>query len=220
MAFEPSKKKNQGKGRGLEKASEPDMLPIMNLMVCLIPVLLSAAEMVKIRQLNINLPAAGGAAVANPGMNTPEPAKDESQKLELSITVTKKGFFIASPGFQLGDLVSMQDPAVASQLDVIRTALASDASASAGQAPKRYISAVYQDGFAKEDFDKVTTALSAFKQILEIKNMDFSDLDKITVAAEPDIDYQSIISTIDAVRKYTDGTSDKDLFPVIEVGGF
>ncbi len=220
MAFEPSKKKNQGKGRGLEKATEPDMLPIMNLMVCLIPVLLSAAEMVKIRQLNINLPAAGGAAIANPSMNTPEPGKDESQKLELSITVTKKGFFIASPGFQLGDLVSMQDAAVAEQLETIRTVLASDATAVAGEAPKRYIEAAYQDGFAKEDFEKVTKALVAFKQILEIKKMEFMDLDKITIAAEPDIDYQSIVSTIDAVRKYADGSSDKDLFPVVEVGGF
>jgi len=94
MAYEPTKKKNHAKGHSLDKAAEPDMLPIMNLMVCLIPVLLSAAEMVKIRQLSINLPSAGGAAAVNPGQMTPEPPKDEAPKLELSITITKKGFII------------------------------------------------------------------------------------------------------------------------------
>ena len=221
MAFEPSKSKNKGKGKGLPAPSEPDMLPIMNLMVVLIPVLLSAAEMVKVRTLTVNLPVS---AVVNGGSgNNEQPSElpKEVKNLELTITVTKEGFFIASKGFLLGDLITLNDPAIASQISDINAVLSEKSNGKNGGEKARFIIAKYADGFKEEDYKKVTKALVALKEIIEIKKLEFSDFDKIILAAENEINYQTIVSTIDAVRYYVDSKGfDDDLFPVVEFGGF
>ena len=228
MAYEPSKSKNKGKGRGLDGPQEPDMLPIMNLMVVLIPVLLSAAEMVKIRALTVNLPVAGGGGGAGSDEETPDV---EIQNLEMSVSVTKKGFFIANKSSFIGEFIGIEDPEIAEQINVLKNAFSSDIEDPSGESattvnndsnkPKKYIQATYNDGFQAEDFAKISKALKAFKEILEIKKMDFPDMDKIIVAAENDIDYQTIVSTIDAVKEFKKGKDEYiDLFPSVELGSY
>jgi len=51
--------------------------------------------------------------------------------------------------------------------------------------------------------------------------LEFPDMDKIIVAAENDIDYQTIVSTIDAVREFKKGKDEYiDLFPEVELGSY
>ena len=212
MAFEPSKSKDKGKGRGLEKPSEPDMLPIMNLMVVLIPVLLSAAEMVKIRTLVVNLPVAGGGGNSSEDVQPDEP-KEESQKLELTVTITKKGFFIGRKTGFISDFFP----------DMKQEGAGVQKGPDGKEIRNPDIMAAYskEQGFAPEIYAKVNSSLVRLKKLIAEKNLDFTDGDRITIAAEKDIDYQTIIYTIDAVREYrNEKKEDLDLFPAVELGAY
>ena|ERR1700690_1254721 len=64
---------------------------------------------------------------------------------------------------------------------------------------------------ANYDFDALT------KCVLGLKNSapDFADETSVTISANPNIPYQVVIGTMDAVRKTEDG---KDLFPDVNFG--
>lgn len=86
MAYRPSYRRHV-KMENLE----PNLTPIMNLMTVLIPILLSQAQFLKIGILELNLPPAVGASVA--AHNTP---RETQRLLDLSVSVTDKGFYISS----------------------------------------------------------------------------------------------------------------------------
>ncbi len=88
MAFKPSKRKRR------PDAVEPELnlTPIMNLMVVLIPLLLTSAEFIKLGIIEINLPPAAGATMTSVSKMPQEVEK----KLDLTVTVTDQGFYIAS----------------------------------------------------------------------------------------------------------------------------
>ncbi|MCC7429479.1 biopolymer transporter ExbD [bacterium] len=76
-----------------QKVEEANMLPMMNLMVCLIPVLLSAAQFIKIGMIEIDLPTGGAGASGDASGDVPE---EVEQKLGLKLFITEKGFTIAN----------------------------------------------------------------------------------------------------------------------------
>ena len=86
MAFRPSLRRSS-----TSEEVEINLTPIMNLMVVLIPLLLSSAQFIKIGVIELNLPPAVGAK----GVATDAP-KEIEKKLDLAITVTDRGFFISS----------------------------------------------------------------------------------------------------------------------------
>lgn len=86
MAFKPSKRSS----RTFEQV-RIDMTPVMNLMVVLIPLLLSSATFVKIGVIDLNLPPTVGASAAQ--MEAP---KETKKNLDLAVTITEEGFYISS----------------------------------------------------------------------------------------------------------------------------
>jgi len=86
MAFRPSYRRSAE-----TEEIEINLTPIMNLMVVLIPLLLSSAQFIKIGVIDLNLPPAVGAQ----GTATAAP-KEVEKKLDLAITITDHGFFISS----------------------------------------------------------------------------------------------------------------------------
>lgn len=90
------------------KKSEPNLLPMMNLMVVLIPVLLSAAEFIKIGMLEIDLPTGGGGG--STGLE--ETPQEMEQKLGLKLFVTKSGFTIANDFVVIKDSASNDGPTI------------------------------------------------------------------------------------------------------------
>ncbi len=86
MAFQPSLKRSVA-----EEDVEINMTPVMNLMVVLIPLLLTSAQFIKIGVIDLNLPPAIG--TSNVISNGP---KEVGRKLDLAITITEKGFYLSS----------------------------------------------------------------------------------------------------------------------------
>ncbi len=86
MAFQPSKRSS----RTFEQV-HLNLTPIMNLMVVLIPLLLSSATWVKIGVIDLNLPPTVGAEVSQ--LQAP---KETEKNLDLAVTITEEGFYISS----------------------------------------------------------------------------------------------------------------------------
>ena len=86
MAFRPSMRSS----RSFEQV-QPNLFPIMNLMVILIPLLLSTATFVRIGVIELDLPPASGGQ----GTTTVLP-KEEERTLDLAVTITDQGFYISS----------------------------------------------------------------------------------------------------------------------------
>jgi biopolymer transport protein ExbD len=83
MAFKPSLRR-----KALPMQGELEIRPVMNLMVCLIPILLQGAELVKFAVVEIDLPPTSGGGSS--GTDTPQ--QEVGKKLGLKLAVTRSGF--------------------------------------------------------------------------------------------------------------------------------
>lgn len=93
MAFQPSKRKDKALSSLIE-AEDIDVTPLMNMMVILIPFLISMAVFTEVATLNFSLPPAMAEGEAPAGSE----AKEENNKLDISIAMTDKGFTITGTG--------------------------------------------------------------------------------------------------------------------------
>lgn len=155
MAYRPSYRRSQS-----EESVEPNLTPIMNLMVVLIPLLLTSAQFIKLGIIELNLPPSVG------GNNLVPLPKEKELKLDLSISITENGFTLSSAMAILrgeqGDAVSIP---------------------------------IKENG--AYDYVKLNKQLMELKTRVENK---FKDTNKVIIMAEPDIDYQILVSTMDAAR--------------------
>ena len=91
MAFRPSKRKDKAISALIE-APDLDVTHVMNLLVILIPFLVSMAVFSQIATINFSLPPA-----AAEGEGSGESA-EESNKLDISVAITSTGFTLAGTG--------------------------------------------------------------------------------------------------------------------------
>lgn len=106
MAFKPSQRRQSGAA-----IMDLDIRPIMNLMVCLIPLLLAGAQFIKNTQLDVNLPASGGSSSSQ----DQEPKEEKEEKkinLRLSVAITEKGFYVSASNVSLYDKEQPEAPTV------------------------------------------------------------------------------------------------------------
>lgn len=88
MAFRPSLRSS----RTFAEQVEINLFPVMNLMVVLIPLLLSTVTFVRIGVIQLDLPPAS----LVPARETAGMPREEARTLDLSITITDEGFYLAS----------------------------------------------------------------------------------------------------------------------------
>ncbi len=165
MAYRPSKRI-----KGAYYEAEADLTPMMNLMVVLIPLLLTTAEFVRLGVIDINLPPA---AQEVEGMESAV-----VDKLDLALTITDKGYFISSNLAVLSGGIPGEPtiPLVRGEND----------------------SLIY-------DYEALSRKLYDIKNRLReiIKKSgigQYPDSTRIILTAEPDVLYQTVISTMDAAR--------------------
>ncbi len=173
MAFRPSQR-----SRRPREEAEPNLTPVMNLMVVLIPLLLTSAQFIKLGMIEINLPPAASASAAQVEM-----PKEVEKKLDLTVTITDEGFYLAS-SLAVAHGKNGQGPTI----------------------PKL------------ETGDYNYSELN--KMLYEIKQKAagvFKDNDQIIIVAEPDIQYQTVVSTMDAARSYKTDKGEIPLFPSVSL---
>ena len=173
MAFRPSFR------RSIESEEiDINLTPIMNLMVVLIPLLLSSAQFIKIGVIDLNLPPAVGAK----GKSTEAP-KEIGKKLDLAITITDQGFFISS---SLAILKGKHENSPS--IPLLRNG--------------KY----NLNELSKTLFDLKKKAIGQF-----------SDTEKIVIQAEPEVKYQTLVSTMDAARNIIVDHKQYVLFPDVSL---
>ena len=173
MAYQPSKR-----GSGSTEPLEINMFPMMNLMVVLVPLLLSTATAIKIGVIELNLPQATGGPLSQVVM-----PKEVQQTLDLTVTVTDEGFYISSSRTIL-DNPSKEGPTLP----------------------------VKEDG--SYPYEKLTDLLLEIKKKVIGTSLDTK---RVILQAEGDIDYQTIVSTMDAARSFRIDDEDRELFPEVTI---
>ena len=174
MAYRPSKKIKHG-----YEWVHTNITPMMNLMVVLIPLLLTSAEFVKLGVIELNLPPAAVGPKAKTMKGLPQ---EERRKLDLAVTITDKGFFISS-------------------------SLAVLSGRRKGEPSVPLINGKY-------DFKTLSLELYEIKKKADGK---FPDSNKIILMAEPDINYQTVVSTMDAARSVVIDGKIVELFPKVSL---
>jgi len=207
-SYKPSERKTKEMAE-----TEPNLIPIMGLMVVLIPLLLSSAEFVKMGRATVNLPQASG----EDSMDEPE-QKIPPKTLNLGLEITRKGIRI---------LHSLK-PEVKPKTD---TAEPVDVP------PDIPVLSGGQQDYATLNTKLLEVKRQAFEQLLgnkgdfeslyikfteAIKKTDFydyKDLYNVKILADSAISYQTIISVMDAARNFRDKEGNKlSLFPVVSMG--
>lgn len=102
MAHRRSKKKFD------DKIEDLNLVPIMNLVVCLIPIVLFGTSLVKIGVVNVNAPRFG--------MGQAEPADDDKKPLNLTVAIGEDGFRLTASGADINEVLGLQ-PAAAQPED-------------------------------------------------------------------------------------------------------
>jgi len=174
MAFKPSKRAKHG-----FELEHTNITPMMNLMVVLIPLLLTSAEFVKLGVVELNLPPA---AIGPEGEALAQMPIESFQKLDLAVTITNEGFFISSALAVLGGDRS-GEPTIP---------------------------------LKNGEYDFETLSAKLF-EIKEKAKDTFPDIEQIILMAELEVDYQTVISTMDAARTYSTGREDVLLFPDVSL---
>ncbi|MFQ5863705.1 MAG: ExbD/TolR family protein [bacterium] len=169
MAYRPSFRRSRVKIENLQ----PNLTPVMNLMVVIIPLLLSSAQYIKISVIELNLPPAAGAKTVKTDM-----PKETELKLDLAVTITDKGFFLSSAA---GIMKTEQGPSISK------------------------VNGEY-------DYALLSQRLYEIKQKAVGR---FRDVDSIVIQAEPQIEYQDIVSTMDASRSISIDGRHISLFPKV-----
>lgn len=168
MAYRPSFRRSRE-----NENADPDMTPIMNLMVVLIPLLLSSAHLIKISVIELNLPPAAGAQIDTP--------KEKQLKLDLAVTITDQGFYISSSS------AVMQKKEKGPSIPIVN---------------------------GEYDFDLLAKTLYSIKQKAAGR---FADTNSIIIQAEPKVDYQTLVSTMDATRSIKVDDDRVLLFPEVSI---
>lgn len=89
MAFRPSLRRHKS-----EPNTELNLNPLLDVVTVLIPLLLANAQFAKIGVIELNLPPAAG--VSGVAQSTTGLPKENERHLDLVVTITDKGFYVAS----------------------------------------------------------------------------------------------------------------------------
>ena len=179
MAYRPSKRQ-----RSNFDEAQANITPMMNLMVVLIPLLLTSAEFVKLGVIELNLPPVASGVE---GQRLEQMPQESIKKLDLSVTITDQGFFISSALAVLGGR-NEGEPTIPLTAD--------------------------GEGQAVHDFAALSAKLFEIKQAAGDR---FPDLEQIILLAEDAIDYQTVVSTMDAARSFRNGDVEVSLFPEVSL---
>ena len=174
MAHRPSKRMKHGPDE-----MQTNITPMMNLMVVLIPLLLTSAEFVKLGVIELNLPPA---AQGVEGQLLSQLPQEEMKRLDLSVIITDRGFFISS-SFAVLSGEQEDEPSVP----------------------------LIGGSF---DFESLSTKLYEVKKRAENR---FPDSNQIVIIAKPHIDYQTLVSTMDATRMIQINGRQEILFPDVSL---
>ncbi len=171
------------KKRKVEAMQEINMKPAMNLILILIPLLLTSMEAVKIAVINVATPQIGPSSEAAPPDQRPE-----DRPLKLTIALTNRGITVFA-----------RDQVVENENDPLGPTIPKIEGQEMDAEGNMQNAMVY-------DLAKLTEMLSDFKDANPAE-------ENIIITAEPNIKFRYIVEIMDSSRDMRDGERTKRLFP-------
>jgi biopolymer transport protein ExbD len=153
-----------------DKIEDLNLVPIMNLVVCLIPVVLFGMSLVKIGVVNVNAPKFG--------MGQAAPSDDEKKPLNLTIAIGEDAFRLTASGADINQVLGLA-PA-----EVAEDPAAAPAAAAGVSIPKK-----------KDEYDYP----DLYSKLAKIKDA-FPDETIINLTADAKIPVKYVIKVMDAIR--------------------
>jgi biopolymer transport protein ExbD len=201
MAKKPSERRNFK-----EEGMELNLTPMINLIAILIPVLLVSTAFVELAVLNVAAPAIGSAPEQNQQDKPPD-----KPPLNLTLTITGKGYTLAGSGGVLGapegaDGKGPTIPLVQKMISCRDYVDTWPPPRSKNRSSPRCKNG--NDERSYWTYDLQTLA----NKLIEIKDT-HPDERRIIIAAEADVEYETITNAMDASREHKDaGGETRTLF--------
>jgi hypothetical protein len=161
------------KSKFVEQVEDINLIPIMNLVLCLIPLVLFKTQLVKIGMVNVSAPKVG------PASTKPQEEDKDKKPLGLTVALSKDGFLLKATGADLSTVFEGQGDASG-----VKIPMKSDEYSNKGG-----------------DVEKVTTYnyIELYKKLLTLREM-YEDDKLLTLTAEPELEFKYLIRTMDIVR--------------------
>jgi biopolymer transport protein ExbD len=206
-----------------EEIADTDVTPMLNLMIILIPVLLTSSEFVRMGAIELKLPESAQGAGGGAGAGA---AEMQESKLELGILITSKGFTL----FHFFKTAANQGKA-----DTAKTLadmqpdipLAADGAYDYGEL-NRQLAEVKRKSLLEID-KAISPGVSPAASLAElydifVKNgspqtMVLSDHETIKIVAEEKMKYETVVSVMDAARGYKSPDGNVTMFPNVSIAG-
>lgn len=162
------------KSKYKETVEDINLIPIMNLVLCLIPAVLFKTQLVKIGMINVSAPSFG------PSSSKPKDDKEE-KPLGLTVALSKEGFLLKATGANLFEVLG----------------LTADGEASGVKIPKK------KDIFSSSkggDVDVIEyDYVMLYDYLSRIKDT-YKDEKLLTLVADPDLEFKYMLRAMDVVR--------------------
>jgi len=162
------------KSKYTESVEDINLVPIMNLVLCLIPLVLFKTQLVKIGMINVSAPSFG------PSSSKPKDEKDE-KPLGLTVALSKDGYLLSATGANLFELLNVPQEGEVSGVKI----------------PKKQDTFSDKDGNEQkiQDYDYITL----YRHLEKLKDL-YKDEKLLTLVADPDLEFKYMIRTMDVVR--------------------
>lgn len=207
----------QRRGGEEDEAADADVTPMLNLMVMLIPVLLTSSEFVRMGDIEMKLPEAqgsgGGGAAAE---QVPE------VKLQLGVVITEKGF-VLSHYFKAAELAGKPAPSDTGSADIPKVKGEFDYEALEKKLADIKRKALLEVVRMYQPSTPADAKLGALYQQFVSGQMKpgrrFADHENMMIVAEEKITYQTVVSVMDAARGTRTPEGNITMFPNVSLGG-
>jgi biopolymer transport protein ExbB len=211
------------RGQGEEEAADADVTPMLNLMVMLIPVLLTSSEYVRMGDIELKLPESQGAGGGGGG------GANELQelKLQLGVVITARGFNL-SHYFKLQELAAAKPGTAAAPPDSVTADIplvngSYDYAALAARLAEVKRKALLEIVRASDPGVPATASLYQLYTAFVNKNLPlegrFPDNESIMIVAEEKVKYQTVVAVMDAARGMRAAEGNVTMFPNVSLGG-
>lgn len=193
-----------------EVDTEPNIVPFMNLMVVLIPLLLSSSEFVKLGMIELKLPES-----ATDGGDGGGNEEKKNAKVDLGIVITENGFNLFhyfKKDSTVGDRAEI--PKVDGKYDF------QTLNRNVAEVKRKALFEIIRQ--AKTDLPE-DTELWKLSYLYKKNNLSsipsFPDHESVKIVADDKIHYQTVVSVMDAARGVSTPNGNVTLFPNVSIAG-